>query len=60
MRKRFGWVAEFLARRVFSHVVINEAAVAKIRELSAQGTVVYALRHRSIVDYFLVNCVLRR
>jgi glycerol-3-phosphate O-acyltransferase len=60
MRKRFGWLAEFLARRVFSHVVVNEAAVAKIRELSAQGTVVYALRHRSIVDYFLVNCVLRR
>ena len=60
MRERFGWFAEFIARNVFSRVVVNETAVEKIRELSSRGTVVYALRHRSFVDFFLLNYVLRR
>jgi glycerol-3-phosphate O-acyltransferase len=60
MRLRFNAVAEFVARTVFSRVVVNEAAVAKIRELASRGTVIYALRNRSLVDYFLINYVLRR
>jgi glycerol-3-phosphate O-acyltransferase len=60
MRDRFGWFAEFVARHLFSRVVMNERAVTRIRELSSQGTVIYALRHRSFIDYFLVNYVLRR
>lgn len=60
MRTDFGIVAEFVARRVFGDVVMNERAVKKIRELSQSGTVVYVLRYRSLVDYFLVNVVLRR
>ena len=60
MRLRFNAVAEFVARTVFSRVVVNEAAVAKIRELASCGTVIYALRNRSLVDYFLINYVLRR
>lgn len=60
MRLRFNTVAEFVAKHVFSRVVVNDAAVAKIRELASRGTVVYALRNRSLVDYFLLNCVLRR
>jgi glycerol-3-phosphate O-acyltransferase len=35
-------------------------AVAKIRELSRTGTVIFTMRHRSFIDYFLVNYVLRR
>ncbi len=60
MRRRFNRVAEWVARIAFSHVVVNEAAVEKIRELAAKGTLIYVLRHRSFVDYFLLNYVLRR
>jgi glycerol-3-phosphate O-acyltransferase len=60
MRARFGWFAERIARYLFGHVVMNAAAVEKIRELSTSGTVVYAMRHRSFVDFFLINYVLRR
>ncbi len=60
MRATFSAIAEFLAGHLFSRVIMNEAAVEKIRELSARGTVVYVLRHRSFVDYVLLNYVLRR
>ncbi len=60
MRQRFGWFIEKIADHLFFSVVMNEAAVRKIRALCEAGTVVYALRHRSFVDYFLVNYVLRR
>ena len=60
MRRRFGFFAERFGRALFSHVVINEAVVAKIRELSEKGTLVYVLRDRSFLDYFLLNYVLRR
>jgi glycerol-3-phosphate O-acyltransferase len=60
MRSRFGWLAEFVARRLFGHVVMNENAVTKIRELAEVGTVVFTMRHRSFIDYFLMNYVLRR
>jgi glycerol-3-phosphate O-acyltransferase len=60
MRTRFGWFVEKIADHLFFSVVMNEAAVRKIRALSEAGTVVYTLRHRSFVDYFLVNYVLRR
>ena len=58
MQSRFGRLAEFVARHLFGQVVVNENAVTKIRELSATGTVVFAMRHRSFIDYFLVNYVL--
>jgi len=60
MQSRFSRLAEFVAEHLFSQVVVNENAVTKIRELSATGTVVFAMRHRSFIDYFLVNHVLRR
>ncbi len=60
MRRRFNWIAELIAGALFKHVVINDRAVEKIRELSSRGTVVYAMRQRSLVDYLLLNYVLRR
>ncbi len=60
MRLRFNRVAEFVAERLFRQVVVNDNAVTKIRELMATGTVVFTMRHRSFIDYFLVNYVLRR
>jgi len=60
MRARFGWLAELVANRLFGDVVINENAVSKIRELAQTGTIVFTMRHRSFIDYFFVNHVLRR
>ncbi len=60
MRERFSWVMEFVARRVFSNLVIHDSSVDRIRSLSQKGTVVYVLRRRSFVDYILLNYVLRR
>ncbi len=60
MRERFNWIAESIARALFSGVIIHESAVEKIRSLAAEGTVVYVLRHRSFIDYLMVNYVLRR
>ncbi len=60
MRQRFNPIAEFLLRRIFRRVVVNEALVAKIRSLADQGSIVYILRQSSFVDYCLVNYVLRR
>ncbi|HET9063424.1 MAG TPA: 1-acyl-sn-glycerol-3-phosphate acyltransferase, partial [Candidatus Binatia bacterium] len=60
MRARFGWLAELVANRMFGDVVINENAVNKIRELAQTGTIVFTMRHRSFIDYFFVNHVLRR
>jgi glycerol-3-phosphate O-acyltransferase len=60
MRARFGWLAELIANRMFGDVVINENAANKIRELAQTGTIVFTMRHRSFIDYFFVNHVLRR
>jgi len=60
MRRRFGVLAELVGRRLFEKTVVNESLVEKIRDLSQRGTVIYVLRHRSFVDYFMVNWVLRR
>jgi len=60
MRARFNWVAELIAGTLFKNVVLNERALAKIAELNERGTVVYALRQRSLVDYLLLNYVLRK
>jgi glycerol-3-phosphate O-acyltransferase len=60
MQSRFNRVAEFVAEKLFGHVVVNDNAVTKIRELASTGTVVFTMRHRSFIDYFLVNYVLRR
>ena len=60
MRARFGWLAELVAQRLFGDVVMNENAVSKIRELAQTGTIVFTMRHRSFIDYFFVNHVLRR
>jgi len=60
MRGVFNSIADFVADRVFGGVVIHESSVRKIRDLAKRGTVVYVLRHRSLIDYFLVNYVLRR
>jgi len=60
MRRRMNRIAEFVGRRLFGRAVVNERLVEKIRDLSERGTIVYVLRHRSFVDYFMINFILRR
>ncbi len=60
MRERFGAVVERIGRHLFADVVMQRAVAAKIRAMAKRGGIVYVLRHRSWVDYFLVNWVLRR
>ncbi len=60
MCRRFGFAANLFARVAFRWVQIDPADVARLRQLAEQGTLVYVMRYRSLVDYFLINCLLLR
>ena len=60
MSRRFGFVATLFARVAFRYVRIDPADIDRIRRLADQGTLVYVMRYRSLVDYFLVNHLLLR
>ena len=46
---------EALYRRFFSQIQVDHAWVAQVRELAAQGTVVYVLRNLNWVDFFALD-----
>lgn len=60
MRRKFNWLGRLLVRLVFRRVQVPADAVARLRRLSEQGTLVYVMRYRSAIDYLLVNAVLLR
>jgi glycerol-3-phosphate O-acyltransferase len=60
MRRRFNWLGRLLIRIVFRRVQVPADAVARLRRLAEQGTLVYVMRYRSGIDYLLVNSVLLR
>src|SRR6185436_13002861 len=60
MSRRFGFVANVFAGVAFRYVRMDEADVTRLRRLADQGTLVYVMRYRSLVDYFLVNYLLLR
>jgi glycerol-3-phosphate O-acyltransferase len=60
MVRRFGLIAGLFARLAFRHARIDPGDIARLRRLAEQGTLVYAMRYRSLADYFLVNAVLLR
>ena len=60
MLERFGLLAGLLVRFVFAHVRVRPELVERVRQLASQGGVIYVMRYRSMVDYLLVNAVLRR
>jgi glycerol-3-phosphate O-acyltransferase len=60
MARRFGLPASLFARVAFRHVRIDPADIDRLRRLADQGTLVYVMRYRSLVDYFLVNFLLLR
>ncbi|MFN8543304.1 MAG: 1-acyl-sn-glycerol-3-phosphate acyltransferase [Candidatus Binatia bacterium] len=60
MLERFGLLARLLVRFAFRHVHVPPEVIERVRQLAAQGTVIYVMRFRSTVDYLLVNAVLLR
>jgi glycerol-3-phosphate O-acyltransferase len=60
MLERFGVVARILIRLLFRWVHVRPESVEHVRQLAAQGTVVYVMRYRSALDYLMVNSVLVR
>jgi glycerol-3-phosphate O-acyltransferase len=60
MLVRFGLLARLLVRLLFRHVRVRAEAVQRVRELATQGTIIYVMRYRSVVDYLLANAVLLR
>lgn len=60
MVERFGLLARLVARWVFARVQVRREDVERLRQLARQGTIVYVMRYRSVVDYLMVNAVLLR
>src|SRR5262245_17008513 len=60
MLTRFGSIARLLVRFAFQHVQVPDDVVARVRSLAVQGTVIYVMRYRSVIDYLLLNAVLLR
>lgn len=60
MVPRFNLFFRGFARRYFRHFDLDEATVARLRALEAQGTVVYVMRYASRLDYFLFNTLFAR
>jgi glycerol-3-phosphate O-acyltransferase len=60
MTPRFNFFFRFFARRFFGHFDLDDASVARLRELEARGAVVYMMRYSSRLDYFLFNTLFRR
>ncbi len=60
MVRRFGLLPRWFARIAFQHVRVDPADIERLRRLASEGTLVYVMRYRSLVDYFLVNYVLLR
>ncbi len=60
MVRRFGLLPRWFARIAFQHVRVDPADIERLRRLTNEGTLVYVMRYRSLVDYFLVNYILLR
>jgi glycerol-3-phosphate O-acyltransferase len=60
MAARFGAIGRVLARAAFHRVRIDQTAIERVRRLATQGTIVYVLHQRSVIDYLMVNAVLLR
>src|SRR5262245_61016061 len=60
MAERFNLFFRSFAKRFFGHFDLDDATVARLRELEAAGTVVYVMRYASRLDYFLFNVLFLR
>src|SRR5687768_15457133 len=55
MHSRYGWPLKFLSWTFFRHARVEDDQIAKIREAAAKGTIVYVMKHRSLLDYLFFN-----
>ena len=60
MLERFGFLGRLLIHFLFRGVQLRSGAVEHLQQLARQGTIVYVMRYRSLLDYLLVNAVLLR
>jgi glycerol-3-phosphate O-acyltransferase len=60
MVRRFGRLQGYVARRLTEHVHLDPRALAGLRSRGEHGTLVYVLRHRSLLDYLLLNWLMLR
>jgi glycerol-3-phosphate O-acyltransferase len=60
MTPRFNFFFRRFAKRFFREIGLDEATVARLRALEAQGSVVYVMRYASRLDYFLFNWLFLR
>ena len=60
MLRRFGSVLYFLARRFYSKLNIPADVRNRLSDLPQDGEIVYVMRTRNVVDYLILNHVLKR
>ncbi|HYV67501.1 MAG TPA: 1-acyl-sn-glycerol-3-phosphate acyltransferase [Myxococcales bacterium] len=60
MLERFGVLGRLLIHFLFRGVELRAGAGEHLQQLAQQGTIVYVMRYRSLLDYLLVNAVLLR
>lgn len=53
-------VLDFLYKRFFEHIEVDEAWAKAVRNADARGTVVYVLRNLSFVDFFALDHLTKR
>ncbi len=60
MLTHFGTVLYFLARRFYSKLNIPEDVQLRLKNVPEDGEMVYIMRNRNVVDYLVINHVLKR
>jgi glycerol-3-phosphate O-acyltransferase len=60
MTSRFNPLFRWFARRFFRHFDLDDATVARLRELEREGSLVFVMRYASRLDYFLFNTLFLR
>ena len=60
MTPRFNLLFHGFARRFFRHFDLDDATVARLRELESRGSVVYVMRYASLLDYCQFNALFVR
>jgi glycerol-3-phosphate O-acyltransferase len=56
----FSRLVAWFCRWAFASVRIAPGAVEHVRQLAKRGSVIYVMRHRSLVDYLLISYVLAK
>ena len=60
MLPRFGLPMRAVARQFFDHIEGDEQDLAPVRDAARDGSVVYVMRTRSVLDYLFFNHFLRK